>query len=392
MEAILDRRYIKKRKKISIFFERILVTLMNIGRHRTVPAPNDVKSILIVRHNQLGDAVVASPLIAAMHEIWPQAKIDVLAGKDNHEAFTWVEGIHQVHRLPAEAGRWQRMHFYRSMAGRYDMVFQTLLDEHYLSRLMAARTMAGPGMVVGRGRGSPVEELYDRHPLLPVGSSVGQLLHLLTPFTKLSTAELVARHPRHRLKLPTAATTAAREKLAQLGVAPQSYVVLNISARVSFRELTTDHAASIVRRLAQKGLPVVLLYSPADTVRASEIKALAPEVSLANAGSLGEAMALAHMARLYVGADTGTAHFAAAGQVPCVVLFAFQARADIWSPYGVPFVAIQANQDQPVSTIDDGLVMDCVERLLAGERITMIVKAVPNFFACGATKLLASVA
>jgi ADP-heptose:LPS heptosyltransferase len=392
MDVMLDRRYIKKRKKISIVAERIFVSAMNLGRHRPVPAPNDVKSILIVRHNQLGDAVVASPMIAAVREIWPNARVEVLAGNDNYEAFSWVDGVDKVLLMPSGEHWWKRVRFYRSLSGRFDIVFQTLLDEHYFSRAMAARAMAGRALVVGRGRGSPLEELYDRRPLIPVGSSVGQLFALLGPFTKLTPQEMVARHPRHRVKLSAPAMAAARNKLTTLRLSPQAYVALNISARVDFRELGVEQAAGIATGLLQKGLPVLLLYSPADQARAEAIRALVPEILLADSNSLGEAMALAQLARLYVGADTGTAHFAAAGQVPCVVLFSYKARADIWSPYGVPFVSIQANQDQPVCNIDDDLVLAFAERLLAGERLTMIVKAAPRYFSCGSPRMLASVA
>jgi ADP-heptose:LPS heptosyltransferase len=383
MQVILDRRYIKKRKKLNLAIERSFVTLMNLGRRRSVPRPEQVRSILIVRHNQLGDAVAASPFIEAVRSLWPHARVEVLAGKDNFEAFSWVQGVDQVHLLPPGASWLERVRLYRSFAGRFDIVFQTLLDELYMTRALAARAMAGPGLAVGRARGSPMEELYDQRPYMPAGCYVGQLMALLSPFTPLTAQDLVTRHPRHRVNLPAVAQQAARARLAQLGLQPQTYVALNISARVSFRELGVEQAAALTRRLSARGLPVLLLHAPSDQARADRVKQLAPEVTLAQAGSLGEAMALAQMARLYMGADTGTAHFAAAGGAPCMVLFSYQARADIWSPYGVPFVSIQANPDQPVADLDQDLIFEYTERLLTGEALMRIVKSTPQHFSSG---------
>jgi heptosyltransferase-3 len=383
MRVNLDGRYIKKRKKLNLAVERACVALLNWGRRRAMPAPEVVRSILIVRHNQLGDAVAASPFIEAVRALWPHARVEVLAGKDNFEAFSWVAGVDRVHLLPPQAGWLERVRLYRSFAGQFDIVFQTLLDEQYLRRVVAARAMAGPGLAVGRARGSPFEELYDHRPFMPAGGYVGQLMALLSPFTPLSPQDLIARHPRHRVTLPAEPVQAARARLVRHGLQPRAYVALNISARVGFRELGVEQAASLVKRLSERGLPVMLLCAPADQERAARVKQLAPEVVLVQGGSLGEAMAIAQLARLYLGADTGTAHFAAAGGTPCLVLFSHQARADIWSPYGVPFVSIQANPDQPVSDLDQDLVFEYAERLLAGEALTRVVKSTPRFYSTG---------
>jgi len=327
--------------------------------------------------------VAASPFIEAVRTLWPQARVEVLAGKDNFEAFSWVHGVDRVHLLPPQAGWLERVHLYRSFAGKFDIVFQTLLDEQYVRRAMAARLMAGTGLAVGRARGSPFEELFDRHPFMPAGGYVGQLMTLLSPFTPLSPQELIERHPCHRVTLPAAFVQAALAKLASHKLQARAYVALNISARVGFRELGVKQAAGLIGKLVARGLPVVLLYAPSDQDRALQVQHLAPEVTLAKAGSLGEAMALAQMARLYMGADTGTAHFAAAGGTPCMVLFSYQARADIWSPYGVPFVSIQANPDQPVADLDQDLIFEYTERLLAGEVLMRIVKSTPQHFSSG---------
>lgn len=378
---MLDRQYIKKRKKFSRAIERGFVSLMNIGRARPLPPPAQVRSILVIRHNQLGDAVAASPFIEAIRDLWPQTRVEVLASKSNAEAFSWVHGVDHVHVHPSGIGR--RIGFYLKQRGRHDLIFQTLVDDHYFKRTLAARIMSGSAVLVGRKRGSPLEELFDVSVFLPVGGYVGKLMSLLTPFCDATHLDLLSRHPQHRMTLPSKHVSTALAKLQALDVRPRSYIALNISARLGFRELGTDQAARLADVYVRRGIPVVLLHAPNEQSRANEIKAKVPGITLPGCSSLGEAMAIAQNARLYLGADTGTAHFAAAGRTPCVVLFSFQARADIWSPYGVPFVSIQANPDHAVSDLDHDLVVEYTDRMLAGEQLIRIIKSTPVGYSLG---------
>jgi len=379
-----DRQYIKKRRRLGLIFERLFVSLMNFRRHevRTQDLTAErVLSILIIRHNQLGDAVAASPFIEAVRERWPNATVDVIASPANAEAFSWVHGVDRVLVWPTALGA--RLKLCGALRNQYDVVFQTLIDEHYLSRTLIARVIAGRGVAVGRKRGSPLEELFDRAVFVPRGGYVGKLMSLLTPFCEASVEQLIARHPQHRLTLPPAPVRAALARLAEQGVMPRQYIALNISARVGFREVGVQQAASLANIYLRKGIPVVLLHAPNDQARADEIKALARGVTLPRAASLAEAMAVAQNARLYLGADTGTAHFAAAGRTPCVVLFSFQARADIWSPYGAPFVSIQANPDQAVSDLDEALIVEYADRMLSGDKLIRVIKSTPQNFSVG---------
>ncbi len=378
---MLDRTYIKKRKKLSLLIERGFIWVMNLGRHRPLPVADDVRSILVIRHNQLGDAVAASPFIEAVRAMWPRARVEVVASPANAEAFSWVHGVDKVHVHPK--GLVRRLRFYWSLRDRHDIVFQTLFDEHYLKRALSARIMAGSAVLAGRKRGSPLEALFDRGVFLPAGGYVLKLMALLEAFGGASPQDLLRRHPTHQLTLPERFVSSSLAKLHAAGVRPQTYIALNISARVSVREVATEQAIRLAQVYVSRGIPVVLLSAPNDQDRANQIMKAAPGVVLLNGLSLGEAMAVAQQARLYLGADTGTAHFAAAGGTPCVVLFSYQARADVWSPYGVPFVSIQANPDQPVAELDHDLVVEYTDRMLSGEELIRIVKSTPGGFSVG---------
>lgn len=376
----VDPQYIKKRRRLALAVERAFIALVNLGRSPsdTPPEASAVRRILVIRHNHLGDAVASSPFIAAIRQKWPAAEVEVLAGPANKDAFAWVDGISAIHVRPRRL--LERYQLYGSLRNRYDLVFQTLIDEHYFKRALAARCIAGRGIAVGRKRGSPLERLFDRAIYMPSGSYVGKLMALLTPFGRESVADWIRAQPRHCITLPSAAHDRAHRVLQDAGIAERSYVVLNISARMAFRELGVEQAVRLAEACTAEGLPVVLLHGPHDRQRAEQVAARAPQAVVPPAMELAPAMALAQHARLYLGADTGTAHFAAAGGVPCVVLFADRAKPEAWSPYGVPFASIQANLGQPVSEIDPAVVVEHLNRLLSGETLHRIVRTTPKHY------------
>jgi ADP-heptose:LPS heptosyltransferase len=121
----------------------------------------------------------------------------------------------------------------------------------------------------------------------------------------------------------------------------------------------------------------LIWFAPADYSLAKQLQALEPRAAFLRWDSLAESMAALRLVKLYVGPDTGTAHFAAAAGVPCVVLFAKKARPDVWSPYGVSFISIQAGWNQAVSQLPVEFIANQVSRLLKGECCTEIINLQP---------------
>lgn len=377
---ILEGKYLKKRKKISKFFEWMLVFGLSLirflaGWRPRCRFPREARSVLVIRHNQLGDAVAASAFIQALQDLLPGATIDVAAGPANAEVFSWIPGVAHVHCLPVT--EWGRLRYYWSLRQRYDLVFQTLLDESYWKRLLGARVAASRGILVARARGSCLEKLAEYPVYLPAGSYVGKLMALLRPLTAMDVAALVQQYPAHVLKLPIENLATAQSKIQAAGLAPDRLIALNISAREAFRALSVEQAAVLARVLCDFGQQPLIWFSPADFSLAKQVQALEPRAVCLRWDSLAESMAALRLVKLYVGPDTGTAHFAAAAGVPCVVLFAQQARPDVWSPYGVFFISVQAGRSQAVSQLPVELISRQIWRLLQGERCTEIIPMQP---------------
>lgn len=369
-KPIPDPRYFKRHNGMKFFVEKIYLWCLNrlAWPHLRTDQHADLKtrrfkSILIIRHNMLGDAVVSSVLIQALRALHPDATISILASPYNKVAFSWIPGVHAVHVWPP--GFRERRALINELKGQFDLVFQTLFDEHYNNRMLVARMIAADSVLIGRARRSPAQGLMDYPVELPVGSYASKLLALLGPLTETPLEDLVRAHPRYLLNLPERDKAAARKNLGLAGINQQPFVLLNISARENFRALGDEQATAIARGLIAGGHNVVISCAPDELERAYRIKGSVPGTLLCEHKSLGAAMAAVEMATLYVGPDTGTVHFAAAACVPCVVLFADIARPDVWSPYGSSFISLQAGLNQLVAEIPAETILRCALELLA---------------------------
>jgi ADP-heptose:LPS heptosyltransferase len=362
-----DRHYLRRPSAVKRWAERLLVAPLRLLHGRPSLPPTGPRRVLLIRHNQLGDAVVCGPLIDAVRSQWPQAAVEVLASPYNAQVFGWMDGVDRVWVRPA--GRWAWLRLLLQLRGHFDLVLQTLFDENYVRRGLAAWLVAGRGVLVGRARHTPLEGLMDHPVVLPEGIYPGKLLALLQPLGAPPPEQLMARHPALRLRWPAAAQAATTQQLAKAGLRPGPFVALNLSAREANRALGDEQAAAIARQLLAQGHAVLLMAAPSEGGRLSTVQRQAPGATVLAWPSLAEAMAAVAQAALYIGPDTGTVHFAAAAQVPCVVLFHHAVRAAVWSPYGVPHIALQAAAGQPVPDIPVDAVINAATELLAGSRV-----------------------
>ncbi len=383
MNLPIEPAYLRSKRPLKAAVEALYTWPLRLPRMlRPVARPEAaaVRRVLVIRHNHLGDAVVSAVLMDALRRLFPAARIEVLASRYNRDVYQWIPAVDEVHELPREA--WARLGQLTRLRRRgYDVVFQTLFDEHYLHRVLEARYLAGPrGLVVGRARWTPLERLFDRAVALPVGSMPGKLLSLLTPWSADAASVLVREHPRAQLHLPDDAVQQARQRLMAVGLRSRSYVVLNLSAREQRRRFGVDQSVELAQALLARGHRVMLSAAPDDRERLQQVLARVPGAVAPEFTSLAQAMAAVSEAALYVGPDTGSVHFAAAAGVPCVVVFFDRGRPDIWSPYGVSFISVQALTGEAVEDVAASQLLTASIRLLQGEVVTEIQRGKPRLY------------
>lgn len=136
----------------------------------------------------------------------------------------------------------------------------------------------------------------------------------------------------------TSETLAVQHKLQARGLAAQAeYIVMVPGARWATKEWPAEHYASLAKMLAADGCNVILAGGPDDAPKGKKITELAGSaphiIDLIGQTSLRELAALIKGCKLYISADTGPLHFAAALKKPLIAMYG-PTKADRTGPYG----------------------------------------------------------
>jgi ADP-heptose:LPS heptosyltransferase len=121
------------------------------------------------------------------------------------------------------------------------------------------------------------------------------------------------------------------------------FAIINPGAGWPSKLWPTERYAVVARHLGEvrQVRSLVVWAGPAEQAMAEEVARLAGESArVAPATSLVELAALARRARLFIGADTGPMHLAAAVDTPCVGLYGPWPAAR-HGPYGSQHIALQ---------------------------------------------------
>ena len=87
--------------------ERFVLHLCYLAIRKKIkskPYPKDIKKILLIRRNRLGDSINVLPIIEALKKNYPSIKISVLANEYNAEIFNYSDCIDQVYCINEKWG------------------------------------------------------------------------------------------------------------------------------------------------------------------------------------------------------------------------------------------------------------------------------------------------
>ena len=88
-------------------FERFILHLcyLAIRKHKkSNPYPKNIKKILLIRRNRLGDSINVLPIIEILKKNYPSIEISVLANQYNAEIFSYSRDINHVYRINEKWG------------------------------------------------------------------------------------------------------------------------------------------------------------------------------------------------------------------------------------------------------------------------------------------------
>jgi ADP-heptose:LPS heptosyltransferase len=371
-------RYSKLRWRLSVgALDLIGTVVMALWRLvRPTPSVATPRRVLLVQLDHLGDAVLTSPLIERLRSAYPHASIDVLASASNHELFAADPNVSRV-RLAERSwferrrGRWAMLSAVwmlgRSLRGSgYDLGIDVRGDILTVFVL----TLAGIPRRVGWTMGGGGFLLTDTATWVPGRHEVESRLALLdalgVPFDRPAR---VVVHVRDADRVEVAArlrdawceqeSTSVKVKIHARGRASHRryahsgrepiwdepdalhagrfgappLLAVHLGAGTAAKRWPPARWRVLIAKFLADGWRVVVVGGP-DDVEASI--ALKPHENLRDwTGMLTvtQTAALLERAELFIGADSGPSHLAAASGTPSVILFSGTNRVVQWRPW-----------------------------------------------------------
>ena len=342
-----------------------------------LPALPQGAEILIIRLRSLGDLVLETPAIAALHSWRPDLRINVLV----EPRFAAVlEGNPAISELI----------FSHGLGGTaLDLLrrkFPIVFNQHGGPRSAMLTGASGSKLRVGWAGYQysflcnvavpDAQEFYGVPAVHTVEHRISQFYFTGLPRGPIPRAQVFAQ--------PDAIARVAG-KLAEKGIAAGTpYAVLQLGARLPEMRWPVAKFAEIARWLREKhGIASVVNLGARDDEIATEVRnemgncAVVPDSQL----DIRELIALVAASRIFVGNDSGPAHLAAALQRPSVVIFSITDPVQ-WRPWqadhrlvqtGATFdhprgdKAVVVSNPRPISSITVDEIRQNCEELLAGK-------------------------
>jgi ADP-heptose:LPS heptosyltransferase len=317
--------------------------------------------ILVIRRDNIGDLVCATPLLSALRKRYPDAHIaalvnsynaGVLAGNPDVDAvYVYTKLKHREQSLfRTLAARLKLLSDLRKQRFDHVVLAKSGFDRH--GRTLARRIQ--PKNLIGFAQDEPIDDrLHEVEVVMKLGARLG----VQAPPGPLRVFAAPERVAQWRRRLPA-------------GERP--WVALHISAREPGRVWPVENFIALIRKL---DTGVVLLWSPGsaddprhpgDDARAAVIATQAgPGVTLlpAKTESLEDLAAALALCRAFIGPDGGAMHIAAGLGLPVVALFEnLPYKKRHWYPWQVPYEMV-CPETQDIADIRVEQVSDAWQRL-----------------------------
>lgn len=301
------------------------------------------RRLLAIKLADLGDVLNITPALRALRHRFPQARIEALVNPHTAPVLQGSPLVDEVVVFPKtdfeglsvlRPRAWHPLlaHLVALRRRGYD----TIVNFHHLTtalgrlkqRLLIAATGAGVTVGLDNGHGR-----WFTHPVPDEGFGARREVEYWLALA----ARLGAVHPDTSLHLPVSAAdhAAAAARLAQVGLNPQGFVVLHPGSggyAPARRWEPPKFAALAVALYRRYGLPAVVVGTATDDVPAVLAAGRSPLHDFSSRLTIRELAAVIARAALFVGADSGVMHIAAAMGTPLVAIFG-PTNPLAWAPW-----------------------------------------------------------
>ena len=315
-----------------------------MARHDGAPsdaiAASRLRRVLIIMPQLLGDAVLSSVLISALQDMIPDSRIDVLVHRPLAELFMHnpaIAAVHTIDRDWRKKGLWRtagpRWALIRALrARRYDLLIQSphTTDGSWGPALKALLRIPYAVGASPATHGSPLKRFMWRRLFTHTLPSPPDPNHRHVAEWHLDLLRRLGLNPSPAARRATiepgpAARARIDALLASRHIPQRGFVLFAPLAGQRGRTLPASLCRDFLDHCEDRGLTVVIV-SGHEAWQQTFAHALAQGrgdrmVDLAGTLTLAELAALASAARVFVGADSGPMHIAAAMGLPVIACF-----------------------------------------------------------------------
>lgn len=328
--------YVFRRKKtwISVLILDLVGSILCFFRTRELP--REIRKILVVRLDHLGDLVMSTPFFKKLRELYPAAEIHLLA---DAQYLTIFEGDPRFDQLiPIEDHwlsrrgpvRWFRL-FQQALDLRkvgYDLGFDLRGD---IRSIFFFLYLAGVKFRVSYGvRGGNF--LLNHSPLYPHRThEITKNLALLSSFAN---KEITPEAP--SLEVDPEVKKMMISKLDALGRDPsKKLIAVHLGAGYPSKQWGIEKFESLLENILDLGSYQILLVGQKDEIAPKkEFLDLGNVINCLGQTSLRELVSLISLADFFIGNDSGPAHLASAVNVPVLAVFSGTNRVEEFRPWG----------------------------------------------------------
>lgn len=332
-------------KRIEIAVRRFIARQFNrpggtilIDKPCDALALGEQPTLLLLRQDKIGDALISMPVIRALRQRFPQARIDILFGKEN---FTVRNALSRYinDALSYSKQPFAILKLLRELRNRhYDAVVDLIDNSSATSAAIVRCCGAKYAVGVQKSNAATYSHVV---PLLDVAKThiVERIAQLLLPFgIDPSVAQL---------DLEYETTPDERHRAAEILYPKQGrfLIGLNLSSASETRMWDAEQWIELALLLdnALSNIQIVGFASPRHRDLLAHIAANAPITPAPIVASFHEFAAILSLCDGIISPDTSVIHLAAAWKTPCVAMFV---RSDInimpWVPYRSPHRSLYA--------------------------------------------------
>ena len=327
-----------------------------ILRPAPISAPSRIDRLLIAVGGHIGDAVIATAVLAPLQQAMPGVEIGVLASSWNRQVFDGHARVRRVHAVDhwklsrsgnplsrlTTARRTERSALRELREARYDAAVD--LYPYYPNSARLLRR-AGIPLRVGYASGGDGPFFTNALDWAAVGHVADEHMVVLRQVAPLIVGsglryELGPIHPDTAL--------AADRAMADAGIGG-AYVILHAAGGSAHKDWSREGWAQVIAGLQRQGLPVVLTGAGArDRAVAGEIAAAAPNtVNFVDRLGWAEFRHVISRSRLVLCVDTVAGHLAAASDTPVVVVKTGPDDEVRWRPLGARVTVLSGTVGAP---------------------------------------------